>query len=92
MRLFLPRLAAFVALTALASGCGPGDDNDRGLGPAGDDDDVTDLLFAVAGTWLQPDGTPVDGIAVTVSTESCIAEDGSFRVERVSPGAKRLIT
>lgn len=84
-----------LVLAALAVGCVP-DPGDPA--PTSNDDDSTSVseLFAVAGQWVQPDGEPVEGISVTVSTEACIADvtdsAGVFRVLDVSPGPKRLIT
>ena len=95
----VPPHSAFLLSLALAfGGCGaPADDDDSGAAPLDDDDTTPPAdLFAVEGLWQQPDGGAVEGIAVTVSTEFCIAditdEAGAFRVEDVSPGPKRLIT
>ncbi len=89
------RLLLLLAFAALPTACVPEVADDDDSSAANDDDDALDL-FAVEGTWLQPDGGAVTGIAVTVSTEFCIADitddAGGFRVEDVSPGPKRLIT
>jgi len=92
-----PRSLLLVALALAAGACAVADDDDDS-GASGDDDDagLPADLFAVEGLWLQPDGGAVEGIAVTVSTEFCIADitddAGIFRVVDVSPGPKRLIT
>ena len=90
-------LLASLALAGSGLACGTSADDDDS-GSRVDDDDTSDAsdLFAVQGLWLQPDGAPIEGIAVSVSTEFCIADitdaGGGFRVEDVSPGPKRLIT
>jgi len=88
-----------LGLALALGGCGASaDDDDTGGAAVLDDDDTTPPadLFAVEGLWQQPDGGAVEGIAVTVSTEFCVGditdEAGTFRVEDVSPGPKRLIT
>lgn len=89
-----PGLLHLLALAALLAACPKGPDDDDSAAVADDGD--AQGLFAVEGTWLQPDGGSVTDMAVTVSTEFCIAdvtdEAGAFRVEDVSPGPKRLIT
>jgi hypothetical protein len=66
-----------------------GTPGDSGTEPA-------DGRFEVSGVVLGLDGTPVVDVFVTVSTEFCVPdrtdETGTFAVQEVDSGAKRLIT